>query len=54
MFKVDPPPANSDAGWVYATLTADGQVTAAGRVESCMHCHQDAGHERLFGVDTSP
>lgn len=41
----------TDAGWIYGTLTADGQrVTSAGRVERCMDCHDVAPHERLFGL----
>jgi len=40
-----------DAGWVYATLTADGsRVTGAGRMASCMGCHAEAGEGRLFGM----
>jgi hypothetical protein len=31
-----------------------GAVTSAGRVGSCMACHEVATHERLFGVPTSP
>jgi hypothetical protein len=54
MFKVDPPTADTDQGWVYATLTPDGRVTAAGRVASCMSCHEQAPHDRLFGVPKSP
>lgn len=54
MFKLDPAAPNTDAGWVYATITAAGQVTAAGRVGSCMGCHVDAEHERLFGVPKAP
>jgi hypothetical protein len=27
-------------------------VTSAGRVSSCMGCHEVATHERLFGVPT--
>jgi hypothetical protein len=54
MFKLDPGTPNTDAGWVYATITAAGQVTAAGRVASCMGCHVEAEHERLFGVPMSP
>jgi hypothetical protein len=50
MFKVDPRTPGTDEGWVYGTVTADGKrVTSAGRVESCMKCHQDAPHDRLFG-----
>ncbi len=41
----------TDAGWVYAITTPDGsKVTHAGRIESCMGCHQTAGESRLFGV----
>lgn len=54
MFKLDPSTPDTDDGWVYATVTADGQVTAAGRVSSCMNCHEVATHERLFGVPLSP
>ena len=54
MFRLDPATPDTDEGWVYATITADGQVTAAGRVASCMGCHEVATHERLFGVPLSP
>ncbi len=51
MMKLDPKTAGTDKGWVYATLSADGRtVTAAGRIESCMKCHQDAKSDRLFGL----
>jgi hypothetical protein len=39
---------DTDEGWVYGTITADGVVTSAGRVESCATCHAKATHERLF------
>jgi hypothetical protein len=35
---------------VYGTVAADGTVTGAGRIASCMGCHADAPHERLFGL----
>lgn len=55
MFKVDPATPNTDNGWVYGTVTPDGKtVTSAGRVESCMGCHQDAKNDRLFGPKTNP
>jgi hypothetical protein len=54
MMRVDPATPSSDEGWVYATITAAGEVTAAGRVASCMGCHVQADHERLFGVPTGP
>jgi hypothetical protein len=55
MFRLDPSTPDTDAGWVYATVTPDGQVTSAGRVASCMGCHEtSATHERLFGVPKGP
>jgi hypothetical protein len=54
MFKLDRATPDTDEGWVYATITAAGEVTAAGRVGSCMGCHETAQYERLFGVPKSP
>lgn len=52
MFRLDPATAGTDNGWVYGTVTADGQtVTSSGRVQSCIGCHLQAPHERLFGID---
>ncbi len=51
MYKLDPKTPGTDSGWVYGTVTADGKkVTSAGRVESCMGCHKDAPHDRIFGL----
>lgn len=51
MFKMDPLTPDTDEGWVYGTVTPDGKtVTSAGKVESCMKCHQKAPHDRLFGL----
>jgi hypothetical protein len=51
MYKTDPAAPDTDRGWVYGTLTADGKtVTAAGRVASCMGCHVKAERDRLFGL----
>ena len=51
MLKLDPKTPGTDAGWIYSTVTPDGKkVTAVGRVESCMKCHQDAKNDRLFGL----
>jgi hypothetical protein len=52
MLKLDRKTANTDEGWVYGTVTADGKrVTSAGRVESCMACHQGKETtDRMFGV----
>lgn len=53
MLKLDPATSNTDHGWVYGTVTPDGKtVTSGGRVESCMKCHTEAKHDRLFGLDT--
>ena len=49
MMKLDPKTPDTDTGWVYGTVSVDGKtVTAAGKVESCMKCHQDAKYDRLF------
>ncbi len=51
MLKVGSQTPGTDEGWVYGTVTADGKtVTSAGRVASCMKCHQEAEHDRLFGL----
>jgi hypothetical protein len=51
MHRLDPATPNTDDGWVYGTLTPDGQtVTSSGRVASCMGCHASAPHGRLFGL----
>lgn len=50
MLKLDPKTPGTDKGWVYGTLTPDAKtVTSQGRIESCMGCHEDAAHDRLFG-----
>ncbi len=52
MYRTDHATPDTDNGWVYGTLSPDAQtITSAGRVQSCMSCHQDAPHGRLFGVD---
>jgi len=41
----------TDDGFVYGTVTPDNKrVTSAGRVARCMGCHDNAPHERLFGL----
>jgi hypothetical protein len=50
MYKMDPATEGTDRGWVYATLEPDGsKVIQIGRIASCMSCHEDAGHDRVFG-----
>jgi hypothetical protein len=55
MFKLDSATPETDEGWVYATVSTEGRVTSAGRVATCMGCHESsATHERLYGVSKSP
>lgn len=50
MVKTGGPEGETDQGWIYGTVSTDGKVTSAGRVASCMSCHQDAKNDRLFGI----
>lgn len=51
MIKGDESDPATDGGWTYATTSMDGtKVTSFGRVASCMECHADAPHDRLFGL----
>ena len=50
MHKLAPNTDGTDQGWVYGTIDAKGQVTGAGRMASCMRCHQDADNDRRFGL----
>jgi len=52
LFKLDPKTPGTDEGWVYGTLSAEDHrtVTSAGRVASCMKCHEDAKSDRVFGL----
>ncbi len=52
MLKQDPKTDGTDGGWVYATTTPDGKtVTAAGRIASCIECHENAERDRMLGAD---
>jgi hypothetical protein len=45
--------AATDAGWVYGTIAADmTTITGAGKIDSCMGCHQSLPG-RLFGLQKS-
>lgn len=45
--------SGTDDGWIYATLSPEGtEVTASGKLASCMECHESAKRDRLFGVTT--
>ncbi len=40
----------TDEGWVYATVRANGDVSAYGQIPSCVACHRNAGPNRMFGL----
>jgi hypothetical protein len=52
MYRSDSP--DSDAGWIYATVSPDKKVTGSGRIALCVNCHVNADYGRLFGVPESP
>ena len=48
---VDAKAPDTDDGWIYGTISPDGKrISSIGRVESCMSCHIEAPHGRLFGL----
>lgn len=49
MYRPTSTKLDTDAGWLYGTVSPKGDVTSAGKVASCMRCHADAPHGRLFG-----
>lgn len=52
MLKLDASTPDTDQGWVYATVAKDLKtVTALGKIESCMNCHQKAKFDRQFGLN---
>lgn len=51
MYKLADDATDTDRGWVYGTVSTDGQTaTSGGLVRSCMKCHEKAPHSRLFGL----
>jgi hypothetical protein len=51
MLKMKPDTRDTDQGWVYATLSADGKkVTASGKIASCTACHEQTKQDRMFGL----
>ena len=50
MHKLAADTPDTDQGWVYGTVDRDGVVTAAGRIASCMRCHEGAAADRRFGL----
>lgn len=54
MYKEEPDTEGTDQGWVYGTMTPDGQrVTSAGRVAACVECHKSAKPDHLFGAKST-
>src|SRR5262245_58267471 len=51
MSKMHPKTPGTDAGWVYRTVSANSKkVLSAGKLQSCMKCHQEAPRDRIFGL----
>lgn len=50
MHKLAKGTEGTDDGWVYGTVDPEGHVTSAGKVASCIRCHQDATEDRRFGL----
>lgn len=50
MHKLAPDTPDTDQGWIYGTIDRNGVVTSAGRVASCIRCHEDAAEDRRFGL----
>lgn len=50
MHKLAADTPGTDQGWVYGTVDPEGKVTAAGKIASCIRCHQDASEDRRFGL----
>lgn len=41
---------NTDQGWTYAVVSRDAKtIKSAGKIESCISCHEDAEHDRILG-----
>jgi hypothetical protein len=38
--------------WVFAVASPDGEILRAGRIASCVACHQHGTNEDLFGLDS--
>lgn len=52
MTKVDPKTPDTDNGWIYAVVSTDRKtVLRSGRIESCMHCHEQTTRDRLYGPE---
>lgn len=43
--------AADESAWTYATVAAQGEITALGRIASCIGCHEAAPYAGLFGLE---
>jgi len=43
--------ASDESAWTYATVAPTGELTAVGRIDSCMRCHREAPYGGLFGLE---
>lgn len=43
--------AAGESGWTYATVAPTGEITALGRIDSCIRCHREAPYDGLFGLE---
>jgi len=49
MARLEGRPADTDDGWIYATVAESGELTDAGVIASCRDCHAKEA-DRVFGV----
>ncbi|MCY3002607.1 MAG: hypothetical protein NTV21_12465 [Planctomycetota bacterium] len=42
---------SGESAWTYATVASTGEITALGRLETCIRCHRDAPYDGLFGLE---
>src|SRR5690606_11845014 len=42
------------APWTYAVVDRDGWIVEAGRIPSCVRCHQEAPGDEIFGPPAAP
>ena len=45
--------APTETAWTYATVSAEGEVTGLGRLDSCIRCHERAPFDGLYGLSRS-
>ena len=50
MLKTDSDTPETDQGWIYGVIDSQSkEVLGSGKIQSCIECHLDAKHDRLFG-----